>query len=106
MRQPARVGLVVLLSLSMAGCASVRTVNGVDVHDPSTDQCARQPFTCILLAGVLVGGTAALLAGRRGSRGGGASNGAGATTPTTPTTPTLPTVAPTTTTTTSIGPGI
>jgi hypothetical protein len=29
MRQPARVGLVILPSRSVAGCVSVRTVNGV-----------------------------------------------------------------------------
>ena len=95
-----RGGVGVVACMAMAGCASIRTVNGVDLNSPSSDPCGRQPLTCILVGGVVVGGVALVLAGRSNRTSPGARAGSGgAPNPTLPTAgaPIVPT--PTTTTT-------
>jgi len=103
-----KIGIVAMVSCSIGGCASVRTVNGVDLNSPPTDPCHGQVLTCVLVGGVVLGGAALLIAGRSkrtspnstGASAGGTT--ARAVTPnTTSTAPTVSTTAPTVSTTTT-----
>ena len=88
MRAPNLI-LTVVISLSLGACSSVRTVNGVEVHE-SQSFCERRTDTCVrtgLAAAVVAGAVVGLAIGfaNKGSGNGNTSTVA-ATTPATPVT--------------------
>ena len=96
-RQSCKIGIVAATALSMGGCASVGTVNGVNLNSPPSDPCHGQVVTCILVGGVVVGGAALLLAGRSKRTSPNSTGGAGGSSGPTTTGPAVPPATPTTT---------
>ena len=112
------IGIVAIVSLSLAACSSVRTVNGVDVES-SRSLCSGPVERCVLLAGAVIAVAgigvglatglaqdrgkdrnlaafaAAIVANQNQSAAGGGSTTGPTTVVTAPTGATPPTVAPT-----------